>query len=734
MSLAVKSGRPLSREGLVPRPRLLAKLTDGRSIPLVVIVAPAGYGKTSLLAEWTEQDERPSVWLSLEAWHNDPFHLTREIAVALEELEPVEAMLVDALDAPAPDLGSLVLPALARTLESRTRPVLLILDDAHSLTSQPALRVLTTVAEHLPFGSQLIFASRALPALPLGRLRAHRALLELGTSEMAMGREEAAALLHCAHVSATAAEVDALVEQTEGWPAGLYLAALSARDAPDSTALVGFSGDDRVVAEYLWDEFLSELVEDDVDFLVNTSIAEHLSGVLCDALLDSRGSAHTLDRLARGSLPLEPTDRTRSSYRCHPLLRDALLGELRRIHPEREPLLHMRASLHHTEHGEIDSAITHAMAAHDAQRAGRLLWAHLPRYISEGRTCLVQSWLHSLSPEDFSLHASLALTAAYSALALGDVPHAEHWGLVAAAAIARASTPPSPSSLSTGVAVIEAAIARRGIAPMGLNAARAYELEDDDSPWRSICCLLQGVAHHLTGDGAGARSHLEEGIHRSAVVAPPVEMLCLSQLAMIAVEEKDWDRGLDLIARAVQQIEHHSLSAHPASALAYAISADVRSHAGHVDDGKRDARHAAHLLNQLGDFIPWYEAQTRIMLARATLRLADVIATRTLLAQASQLARRVPDAVLLGAWLDETWGLVDSVATAALAGPAALTMAELRILRFLPTHLSFREIGIRLHVSTNTVKTQAHAIYRKLDVSSRSDAVARAAQIGLLRV
>jgi LuxR family transcriptional regulator, maltose regulon positive regulatory protein len=211
-----------------------------------------------------------------------------------------------------------------------------------------------------------------------------------------------------------------------------------------------------------------------------------------------------------------------------------------------------------------------------------------------------------------------------------------------------------------------------------------------------------------------------------------VEMLCLSQLAMITIEEGDWDRGVDLIARAVRQVERHDLSSYPASALTFAVSADVRSHVGHVDEGKRDARRAAHLLTRLGDFIPWYEAETRIMLARAALRLADIGAARALLAQASQLARLVPDAVVFGGWLEETWDLVDSAATAALAGPATLTMAELRILRFLPTHLSFREVGARLHVSTNTVKTQAHAVYRKLGVSSRSEAVSRAADIGLL--
>jgi LuxR family transcriptional regulator, maltose regulon positive regulatory protein len=216
MSLAVKSGRPLSREGLVQRPRLIAKLTHGGDTPLVVIVAPAGYGKTSLLAEWATQEERPSVWLALEEWHDDPIRLTREIVAAIEELEPVDGSLLDALDGPALDLGSTVLPALAVALEGRCHPIVLILDDAHSLTSVGALQVLTTVAEHLPPGSQLVLASRTRPALPLGRLRAHRALLELGAGEMAMTGAEAASLLQTTGVRVGSAEIDALVERTEG--------------------------------------------------------------------------------------------------------------------------------------------------------------------------------------------------------------------------------------------------------------------------------------------------------------------------------------------------------------------------------------------------------------------------------------------------------------------------------------------------------------------------------------
>jgi LuxR family maltose regulon positive regulatory protein len=738
MSLAVKSGRSHSREGLVRRPRLLKELIGGSATPLVLLVAPAGYGKTSLLAEWAAQDTRASMWLSLEPWHDDPLALLQAIVSGLEELAPVDPRLRETLDEPGSARGlaskasSLVLSLLAAELESRIHPLVLIIDDVQALSSSDALQVLATVAEHLPLASQLVLASRARPVLPLGRLRAHGALLELGADELAMTRSEASSLLRAAGIRVRAAEVDTILRRTQGWPAGLCLAALCAREEGDSSgALARFAGDDRVVADYLRDEFLSGLSREDVDFLLATSILEELSGPPCDAVLARTGSARVLDRLAQSGVPLRSLDRSGERYRCHPLLRDMLLAELQG-QPECAASLHLRACAWHRARRELDSALAHAIAAGDASLAGDLLWESLPRQLAAGRPDVVRGWLARFSAEDLAGHPSLALTAAHSALASGDLRQAEHWGLIAAGALGRSPASPSAASLPAGVAVIQAATARRGIVPMGAGAARAGAREQEDSPWRAVFSLLQGVADHLTGDRDHAREHLEDGIHRSSVAAPPVETLCLSQLAIIAVEEGDWDQGVDLIARAVDQVERHDLVSYPSSALTFAVSAHVRSEVGHVDEGKRDARRAAHLLAGLSDFIPWYEAETRIALARAALRLADIRAARTLLAEASQLARRVPDAILFGGWLEETWGLVDSAATLALAGPATLTLAELRILRFLPTHLSFREIGARLHVSTNTVKTQAHAVYRKLDVSSRSQAVARAADIGLL--
>jgi LuxR family transcriptional regulator, maltose regulon positive regulatory protein len=733
MPLGAVHGRPSTNGGLVRRGRLIARLLQARDVPLVAVVAPAGYGKTSLLSDWLNEDDRTSIWVTLEDRHNDPTYLVWEMARALDGVEPIEPDLLGALAAGDPDMSGSLLSRLLWSLEERDDPLVMVLDDLHVLHTDESLGVLASVAEHLPHGSQLALASRAEPGLRLGRLRANRTLLELRAQDLAMDGAEASELLQMAGLELAPTEAQTLADHVEGWPAGLSLAALSLCGESDlETALGRFAGDDHVVADYLWDEFLAALPVEAITFLARSSILKVLHGPLCDAVLGRSGSAQLLQELAHGNLLLTPIDRSHEWYRCHRLLREALHGQLRRESEGCETDLHHRASAWYAAHGDLDSAIGHAVAARDPQRVGELLWENMPSYVTQGRNDLVQRWLGDFSAAEIAAHSPLAAVAAYSYLASGDIRQAEHWGMAAAGGLARVGTAETVASLPAGVAIIEAAVGRSGIALMGHDAARAYELEEDDSPWRSICCLFLGVADHLAGDRVHAREYLEEGVHRSAVQAPGIEALCLAQLTTIAIEEGDWEGGIALIDRAIGQLDRHGLEDHPTSALVFAVSAAVRSRVGNVDEGKRDLSRATHLMGMLNDFIPWYEAETRIALARAALRLTDVGTARTLLAEASVLARRVPDATAFRSWLDEVWEQIDTVATSTLAGTAALTMAELRILRFLPTHLTFREVAARLHVSTNTVKTQAHAVYRKLGACSRSQAVRRAREIGLL--
>jgi LuxR family transcriptional regulator, maltose regulon positive regulatory protein len=268
------------------------------------------------------------------------------------------------------------------------------------------------------------------------------------------------------------------------------------------------------------------------------------------------------------------------------------------------------------------------------------------------------------------------------------------------------------------------------VARMGEDAVRAYDLLAEDSPWRSVCRLLEGAAHHLVGNREQARAALEEGSRRGRVSAPNVQTLCLAQLALLETDEDDVDAASDLALQATSVADRYGLNDYPTSSLVFAVSALVRARRGRIEDATRDVKRSVGLLELLTNLSPWYEAETRIVLARALLLLDGVSAARTHLGDAVRYLRQTPDAVILGEWLEEASNEADSAASVHRQWP--LTTAELRLLHFLPTHLSFRKIAEQLFISTNTVKTQAQSIYRKLGVSSRAEAVGCASAAGLI--
>jgi LuxR family maltose regulon positive regulatory protein len=692
-------------EGLVARARLVRRLTEVHDVALALLVAPAGYGKTTTLLEWAQHDERPFAWVSLHRADDAAEHLRASVARATDPLA------------------------------SRGREFVLVLDDVQVLRSQGAIDVLTALVEDPPAGAQLVLASRCEPPLPLGRLRAHREVLELTPRDFVMTRGEAAALLELAGADLAAADVDTLVHRTEGWPAGLYLAAVSLRDEPDTGAAIArFGGDDRVVSDYVADCLLSELTAEEVSFLQRTSVLDRLSGPLCDAVLRESGSAERLRDLARANALVVPLDRTEEWYRYHRLLAQMLRAQLRRREPELEGELHRRASRWHADHGDVDPAIRHAVAAGDVRLAGDLLWTNAFRYIPQGHNASVRRWLGHFTDEQVAGYAPLALVAANAHLAEGDRGHAEHWTAAAARALDGVPARRRAPALEAGVAAMRAAIARDGVQRMRDDAARAYALDADASPRRSMDRLLEGTACHLLGARERDYELLEEGSRRGVVGAPSVNAQCLAQLALLALDRDDWSLATELAARARSQIERFRLAGYPAMSLVLAVAALTEAQRGRIQAATDDCAEATRLLETMDAFVPWYVAEVKIVLARTALRLSDVAGARALVEEAALAVRATPDAPVLAAWHEDASAQVDEYATSAFMTPATLTTAELRILALLPTHLSFREMGSRLYVSPNTVKTQAQAVYRKLDASSRSEAVARARELGLLEL
>jgi LuxR family maltose regulon positive regulatory protein len=695
---------PAFQEGFVHRPELVARLTLASNASLALILAPAGYGKTTLLAEWSAHDARPFVWVTLGRGDVD------------------ELAIDDAIDWAFKDSGT-----------SGEEAYVLILDDAHAAAPHALREVAMRRLAQLRDGSQLAISSRTEPPLPTGRLRAHRALVEVRAGDLAMAPAHAATLLRHAGLELEFGAVQALSRRTEGWPVGLYLAALSLRDDEDPAASVKqFGGDDELVTDYFRDESLTELDPELESFVLRTAVLGELSGPLCDAVLERSGSSTVLEALASSDLMLVALDHKRERFRWHRLFRETLGANLHRADPDLERHLRSRASAWLAAHGDLDGAIDQAVAAGDAIGAGALLWPNVRYYVARGRQHTLDGWLARFTAEEISNCASLGMVAAFSALFAGKLDEARHWGAVALDGEQRnARAHPTPS-IETGRSILAAVAAESGPAQMAWDARHAADLEPEHSAWQPISRLLAGTAELLAGRFDLARPTLEEGVRRACADAPGTAALCLAQLAVVTIEAGDHAAAAELADRAMTLVEDPLLAAAPSSALVFATAAATQARQGRVDESKRSLRHASSLLAAFGDAIPWYGAEARIVLARAALGLADSVRARALLAEASRLARRTPDVTIFQRWLDEAWAEVDSLAESVLAGPSSLTIAELRILRFLPTHRSFREIAERLDVSVNTVKTQAHAIYRKLDAASRSEAVARASEAGLL--
>jgi LuxR family maltose regulon positive regulatory protein len=720
------------RPGVVPRPGLDDRLGAEPDAALVLVVAPPGYGKTTLLARWSAREGRPVAWISITEADNDPMMLLTYVALALDSIEPLAEEVFAGLSASQADLSSVLLPRLARAVSGCSRPFVFMMDDVHLVQSGGALDTLGTLATHMPMGSQLVIAGRDDPELPVARLRADGRLVRLDTEHLAMTAAEGAALLRAAGVSLEPGAARALVESTEGWPAGLYLAALALREhsAPGEAA-ERFSGAERFGADYLRDEVLRALPYDVARFLLETSVLERMSGPTCDAVLGGSASGGILEDLARSNLFLVPLDRTGQWYRYHHLFGDMLRAELHRRDPDREHELHLRASSWFEANGDIESAIDHAHAAGDEDRLAALIWAVTPLYLGGGRTATVARWLALFSPEARTANPALVVTSAWCALTAGEVEAVDQW-LAAAERFPSDTVLPDGTPAAAKVAMLSALVAKHGLSRMREDASAALALELDESLFRVPQLLFEGAALRLLGDADAAKASLAEGVRRGELLVPAVAVQCLAQLALIAADTADWAGAERLADRAIRLVDEHEIGERPANAQVFAAAAYVHAHAGSTGVAKREAKRAVALLESFVGVAPWAAIETSILLARATLLFGNGAAAREHLSDARRELDGYPDPGTLPARLAEVEAQAEITDRPVGLTAAPLTDAELRVLRYLPTHLSFAEIAEELFVSRNTVKTQAIAVYRKLEVSSRGQAVERARILGLI--
>jgi LuxR family maltose regulon positive regulatory protein len=415
--LATKLHVPGLRPGFVPRPRLAEALGRG----LALVCAPAGFGKTALLADWLRSGRRPVAWLSLDVGDNDPVRFWRHVVAALDRARPgIGERVAPLLGPPSSSFEGLV-TALINDLAAQSGEMVLVLDDYHLVDARQVHTSLAFLLEHLPPGLHLVLASRSDPPLPLARLRARGQLAELRTDDLRFTAEEAAALLRESAGSALpAAAVAALVARTEGWAAGLQLAALSLRGRSDIAGFVAaFSGSHRYILDYLTGEVLDGQPEQVREFLLETSVLERLSGGLCDAVTGRDDGQAMLEQVEQAGLFLMPLDEVRGWWRYHRLFADLLRARMLQ-QPGRVVVLHRAAAAWYEEHGLADDAVGHALAAGDTAWAAQLIEQHFDATLylrSEGATA--QRWLAALPAELVQTRTRLLLAQVLLAATLG---------------------------------------------------------------------------------------------------------------------------------------------------------------------------------------------------------------------------------------------------------------------------------------------------------------------------
>lgn len=721
---------PAVRPGVVPRPELLARLRGARGTPVVAVVAPAGYGKTTLLVLWAEADDRSFAWVSLDPHDNDPVVLLTHLAVALDRVDPLPAGTLDALRSPGSSVQATVVPRLGAVLARPPRPLVLVVDDVHHLRDGAALDALVTLAGHAGAMTQVALAGRGMP-VPLARLRAQGRVLDIGVDGLAFSGGAARSLLRAAGADLPDEEVAALARRTEGWAAGLYLAAR----ARTASRRPGTDGGERLAGEYLQAELLTGLAPQDLDFLTRTSVLDRLSGALCDAVLDRSGSAAELERLQGDNLFLVPLDGQGTWYRYHPILRDLLRARLDRTGGDAAGLLR-RAAAWCEDDGRPEAALHYAQEAGDVDRVARIAIARGQPMYAAGRSATLMDWFAWVDERGgVPRHPAMAALAAYVCALTGRPAAADRWADLAERWAGRPPPADDPERSGMWLTAARVVMCRRGPEQMRRDLEEAGRLPgagsaaDVDYPLR---LFLSGVAALLLGDDEGAAAWFDDAIEIvDETQRPPLFTAALAHRALLRLRQGDWRGAEELLERARSVVRRAHTESHVTSIFVFALAARVALHRRDTAQARARLGEAQRLRPLLSHAVPWAAVEELLEMAEVALGLGDTGGARLLVRDAEAVLRRRPDLGVLGKRTDEVRGRLESLQSASV-GTATLTTAELRVLPLLLTHLTLEGIADRLSLSRHTVKAQVWSAYGKLGVHTRADAVTRARELGLL--
>jgi LuxR family maltose regulon positive regulatory protein len=730
---------PAPRAGLVSRPRLVDVLSAGLGARMTLVCAPTGWGKTSVLAQWARStDSVRFAWVSLEAGDAESLRFWRYVAAAIATVEPEAAATAQRrLGAPAVSISDEIVPVLVNDLADIADPLVLVLDDYQLVAGSEIDGQLGYLLDRLPRNLHVAVAARADPPLRLGRLRAMGDLTELRGEQLRFSDPEADVLLNRVHgLNLGVAELATLQERTEGWVAGLNLAALSLKQSHDRERLLEqLPGEERFLIDYLWNEVVLAQPREVRRFLMRTAILDRLTPALCDAVTERSDGDEMLRELERSNLFVVPLDVGRDWFRYHHFFRSLLLGQLQRFAPDLVPDLHRRASTWYADHEMMFEAIDHAIAAGDVHWAADELERHWLSLYSAGQATTVLAWIDGLPAAAIDAHPALAVARAGVAQAMGRLEEVEVW-------LGRAERAPAGAPAGGGMA--------SSVAGSAALMRSMYRLAQGDVSgavaWGQKALALESVEgsreHATAGFFLGvaqfyADPQQAEPLLRGFLTAIPAgdqdaeRYFAMALLAEAHTLRGELDAGERLAREALEVAHARGFDEQPPTEQAHVALGAVLFARDEFDAAEEQLERATALARRGGDRLE--QAHALVWLGRARARQHDLIGARDALDAARN---ELPE---LGGSLLPT--LVDAlerelrVEKSAREPPQAgtpLTAAELRLLQLLPGDLSYREIAAHLYISLNTVRTHVRRIRRKLGVSTRAEAVARARQLGLL--
>ncbi len=730
---------PPRRPALVRRERLLRELADlADDVPLALFVAPAGFGKTTLLNQWAESTGQ-FAWVHLEEADNDPIRLLRHIALAMHRIRPIDYAAWRGLGAADESTFEVVLPRLMTAVVGTGPPWTLVLDDLHVLRGELAADVIGAFVGSLPAGFRVAAAGRSQAGLKVSSLRRQGKCIEYGPRELAFTEDEVDSVLRTTGARSSPSVVADLVRRTEGWPAGVYLSALAMRGGTDRKAPEPESSE--FVFEYLREEVLAHESEEQLRFLRRTAPLAEMSAPLCDAVLDTTGSAARLNELETRNLFVVRPDPGRLWYRYRPVFREMLLAELRRLEPVEEELVHRRAAQWYDAHGYVDQAIGHALESRDPEPAARLIVRYAHPYLGSGRLAAVREWIAELPDTAIDDFPALAVVAGWTWALVGEAAraqeclHAAERGAIGTVGIGwPTDTAADGGSLVCGIAALRAALAPYGVDQMLVDAQRAFSLAPPGSPGYPGAATLLGVAQLLGGDPATAKGSLERAAHFGRDRHRYSTSFALAQLSLLAADKDDWVVAKSCAVEALDIFQAVPRNDYPAGIAVYVARARVALHERNMRLARDSADRALALYDTpSATAFPWYATQMAIALGRIGLDLDDFPMALDRLADVRRHVVRLPSEGVLGR---QGTRLAKDIARHGdrlrYSYAVTLTAAEMRVLQLLPTHLTLSEIADALYISRNTVKTQVASIYGKLHSSTRAEAVRTARERDLV--